>query len=110
MQAAANAIIAESSSSTVNHTPGDQLNLEPHKPEATSTLTTATAPGHWVLARLGKKILRPGGLAATRMLLSQMNITRTDHMVEFAPGLGVTAQMILDKKPASYTAVERDVP
>lgn len=73
-----------------------------------SILSTAHAPGHWVLARLGKKVLRPGGLAATGILLRQMNITMRDAVVEFAPGLGLTAQMILEKSPASYTAVERD--
>lgn len=73
-----------------------------------SVLSTPHAPGHWVLARLGKKVLRPGGLAATRILLRQISITRSDAVVEFAPGLGLTAQMILEKNPASYTAVERD--
>jgi hypothetical protein len=80
-----------------------------HKSDA-STLKPAHAPGHWVLARLGKKVLRPGGLGATRMLLKQMNITRRDDVVEFAPGMGLTAEMILQSSPASYTGVERDVP
>lgn len=87
------------------------IHVEKHKPflkTDTSTLGSAHAPGHWVLARLGKKVLRPGGLGATRLLLTQMNITRADDVVEFAPGLGLTAQMILAKQPASYTAVERD--
>lgn len=75
-----------------------------------STLDPAHAPGHWVLARLGKKVLRPGGLAATRLLLQQMNITRSDSVVEFAPGMGLTAEMILKYNPASYTAVDRDLP
>jgi hypothetical protein len=26
-------------------------------------------PGHWVLARMGKRVLRPGGLELTRRLL-----------------------------------------
>lgn len=74
----------------------------------TSQLDSAHAPGHWVLAQLGKKVLRPGGLEATRILLRQMNITSADHVVEFAPGLGITAKMILQHSPASYTAIERD--
>ncbi len=77
---------------------------------AQSTLPTNHASGHWVLARLGKKVLRPGGLEATRILLKQMKITSSDDVVEFAPGLGLTAEMILQNRPASYTAVERDAP
>ena len=84
-------------------------NKAPHRADQ-STLPTNHASGHWVLARLGKKVLRPGGLGATRMLLKQMNITRRDDVVEFAPGLGITAEMILQNNPASYTAIERDAP
>ncbi len=81
--------------------------MQPEK-VCTSQLDSAHAPGHWVLAQLGKKVLRPGGLEATRILLRQMNITTADDVVEFAPGLGLTAKMILEHSPASYTAVERD--
>ena len=64
--------------------------------------------GHWLLAKMGKRVLRPGGLELTRQMLSILNIARDDHVVEFAPGLGVTAQMTLAKNPASYTAIERE--
>ena len=53
-------------------------------------------PGHWLLASLGKTVLRPGGIQMTRQML-----------VEFAPGLGITAKMTLENKP-TYTAIERD--
>ncbi|MFV0415937.1 MAG: class I SAM-dependent methyltransferase [Chthoniobacterales bacterium] len=65
-------------------------------------------PGHWLLARLGKRVLRPGGIEMTRQLLSTLAISSSDKVVEFAPGLGSTARMTLAKNPASYTAVERD--
>jgi SAM-dependent methyltransferase len=65
-------------------------------------------PGHWLLARLGKKVLRPGGLELTRQLLGGLQIGSEDAVVEFAPGLGATAQLALEKQPASYVAVERD--
>ena len=68
----------------------------------------AKMPGHWVLARLGKRVLRPGGIGLTRQMLAALRITPSDHVVEFAPGLGMTAQMALACGPASYTAVERD--
>ncbi len=80
---------------TAHETPGERLDM-------------AKMPGHWALARIGKRVLRPGGLEMTRELLSAVKICASDHVVEFAPGLGITAQMTLQAKPASYTAVERD--
>lgn len=71
-------------------------------------LSTEKMPGHWLLARLGKRVLRPGGLELTGRLLSRLNIGPTDDVVELAPGFGVTAGLILEKKPSSYRGVERD--
>jgi hypothetical protein len=65
-------------------------------------------PGHWVLARMGKRVLRPGGLELTRWLLDRLAVSAIDDVVEFAPGLGVTARMTLARRPRSYVAVERD--
>lgn len=65
-------------------------------------------PGHWVLASLGKKILRPGGLQMTRQMLTDLNIGEQDEVVEFAPGLGLTAQITLQKNPLHYVAVEQN--
>ena len=69
---------------------------------------TQTAPGHWVLAQLGKKVLRPGGKALTQKMLAGLKITQTDDVVEFAPGLGFTAQLCLAEQPKSYTAIEQN--
>src|SRR5688572_1087831 len=71
-------------------------------------LKTQKMPGHWVLARLGKRVLRPGGRELTRRMLKALRISTKDEVVEFAPGMGITAQLTLRAKPASYTAVERD--
>ena len=68
----------------------------------------AHMPGHWVLARLGKRVLRPGGIKMTRQLLEALQTGPADDVVEFAPGMGATARMTLSTQPASYTAVERD--
>ena len=65
-------------------------------------------PGHWVLARLGKRVLRPGGMELTRRMLKALRVSPQDDVVEFAPGMGITAQLTLQASPASYTAVERD--
>ena len=65
-------------------------------------------PGHWLLARLGKRVLRPGGRELTQQMLNGLSIQSSDDVVEFAPGLGFTAQLTLNQNPASYTAIERD--
>jgi len=65
-------------------------------------------PGHWVLARLGKRVLRPGGMQLTRRMLGALRIEPADDVVEFAPGMGVTARLAIELDPTSYTAVERD--
>lgn len=69
---------------------------------------TGKMPGHWLLARLGKRVLRPGGVEMTRRMLDELGICERDDVVEFAPGLGATARMVLERNPASYTGVERD--
>lgn len=64
--------------------------------------------GHWVLVRAGKRVLRPGGLALTRRMIDALSISSDDRVVEFAPGMGVTARMVLRRKPFQYWGVERD--
>jgi hypothetical protein len=71
-------------------------------------LRTEKMPGHWVLARLGKRVLRPGGMQLTRRMLEALRIKRGDDVVEFAPGMGITARLTIELGPASYIAVERD--
>lgn len=68
---------------------------------------TENAAGHWVLARAGKRVLRPGGLALTRQLLDRCSPGGRD-VVELAPGLGRTAREIVAQHPRSYTGVDRD--
>ena len=67
----------------------------------------SNAPGHWVLARVGKRVLRPRGLELTLQMLSNARLTGA-RVVEFAPGLGRTATEILAARPASYTGIEKD--
>src|SRR5665213_2941024 len=64
--------------------------------------------GHWVLARVGKRVLRPGGVELTRQMLAALAIGPQDRVVEFAPGLGATARTVLQKRPQAYWGVERD--
>lgn len=67
-----------------------------------------TAAGHWVLARAGKRVLRPGGLKLTKAMLAAAKLPGA-RVVEFAPGLGRTAQLIVAESIASYVGVDRDV-
>lgn len=64
------------------------------------------AQGHWILAKMGKKVLRPGGKELTQKLISALKITPQDDMVEFAPGLGFTARLALASHPKSYIGVD----
>lgn len=65
-------------------------------------------PAHWLLARLGKRVLRPGGRGATRWLIERAGVGPSDDVIELAPGLGTTARELLARKPRSYAGVERD--
>jgi hypothetical protein len=58
-------------------------------------LKTEKMPGHWVLARLGKRVLRPGGMELTRRMLERLAIKPSDEVIEFAPGMGTTARLTL---------------
>lgn len=65
-----------------------------------------TAPGHWILARMGKKVLRPGGKDLTLKLMRALCISPQDDVVEFAPGLGFTASLALESNPKSYLGID----
>ncbi len=82
--------------------------LNDHAPLPGSALDSDRMPGHWLLARMGKRVLRPGGVGMTARLLDGVAIGRTDDVLEVAPGLGATTKLLLDAKPASYVGVDRD--
>lgn len=65
-----------------------------------------TRQGHWILAKMGKKVLRPGGKELTMKLIDNLDINSKDDIVEFAPGLGFTANITLKKVPKTYTGIE----
>ncbi|QEF97785.1 hypothetical protein Mal15_18290 [Stieleria maiorica] len=70
-------------------------------------LDASKMPGHWLLARMGKRVLRPGGIEMTRRMLDSLSISSSDTVVELAPGMGATARLTLAFRPAAYIAVER---
>lgn len=65
-----------------------------------------TRQGHWLLSKMGKRVLRPGGKELTLRLLNGMHFQPTDDVIEFAPGTGYTAFQVLQKHPKTYTGVE----
>lgn len=66
------------------------------------------AQGHWILAKMGKRVLRPGGKELTQKLVDGLNITKQDNIVEFAPGMGYTASLTIAKSPLTYTGIDAD--
>lgn len=72
------------------------------------TLDIEKAPSHYLLAAIGKKVLRPGGKELTTKLIESLNISNQDKVMEFAPGQGFTTEMVLKKHPASYIGIDLD--
>lgn len=62
--------------------------------------------GHWLLAKLGKKVLRPGGMEMTTHLIDCATPTSQDRIVEFGPGVGKTASLLLAHNPREYIGVD----
>ncbi|OBH80074.1 methyltransferase [Mycobacterium mantenii] len=85
--------------------PGQRAGSE--LPLPSSSRADDAVAGHWLLARLGKRVLRPGGVELTRTLLSSAELTGAD-VVELAPGLGRTATEIVARAPRSYVGAEGD--
>jgi len=65
-----------------------------------------TRQGHWLLSKMGKRVLRPGGKELTLKLIANMDFNDKDDVIEFAPGIGYTAFRVLQKIPRTYTGVE----
>lgn len=65
-------------------------------------------PGHWLLARMGKKVLRPGGRKLTLRMIETLGISTADSVVEFAPGMGSTAKLVFAHKPRMYFGIDQN--
>ena len=50
-----------------------------------SNKTINSEQGHWLLAKMGKRVLRPGGKELTLKLVNELDIGHKDAVVEFAP-------------------------
>lgn len=93
----------KSSGSKKIRVPETPKNKRPHKKVEPKMNTDQ---GHWILAKMGKRVLRPGGKELTLKLINNLSISSNDDIVEFAPGMGYTAALALHKNPKSYTGIE----
>lgn len=87
--------------------PAQRPPLDSAAPRLGGDVALARMPAHWMLGRLGKKVMRPGGLQLSLRMIEALNIGPEDDVVDFWPGLGVTTERMLARGPRSYLAVER---
>jgi cyclopropane fatty-acyl-phospholipid synthase-like methyltransferase len=74
----------------------------------TATLNFATAPGYQVLAAAGKRILRPGGKAATEQLLTWADFQPGETVLELAASFGESAIAIAKRFNVRVVGVEKN--
>ncbi|MEM9246235.1 MAG: class I SAM-dependent methyltransferase [Cyanobacteria bacterium P01_F01_bin.153] len=71
-------------------------------------LNLQTAPGHQVLAKAGKKLLRPGGRRATEQLFQWANFQPEDSVLELAASFGHSAIALAQSYGVNVVGVERN--
>lgn len=74
----------------------------------TTTINFATAPGHEVLAAAGKKILRPGGKAATEQLFAWADFQPGETVLELAASFGESAIAIAKRFDVKVVGIEKN--
>lgn len=73
-----------------------------------STINIATATGHQVMAAAGKKILRPGGKAATEQLFRWAEFKPGDTVLELAASFGYSAIALAKQYGVRVVGVEKN--
>ncbi|WP_373534111.1 cyclopropane-fatty-acyl-phospholipid synthase family protein [Microcoleus sp.] len=73
-----------------------------------TTLNFKTAPGHVVLAAAGKTMLRPGGKAATEMLLELADFKPGDTVLELAASFGYSSIALAERFGVKVVGVEKN--
>ncbi len=77
-------------------------------PMTNATLNFKTAPAHQVLAAAGKKILRPGGCAATEQLFEWANFQPGQTVLELASSFGYSAIALAQRFGVRVVGVEKN--
>jgi predicted O-methyltransferase YrrM len=73
-----------------------------------STIDFETAPGHQVMAAAGKKILRPGGKAATEQLFQWADFQPGETVLELAASFGYSAIALAKRYGVRVVGVEKN--
>ncbi|HIK14432.1 MAG TPA: methyltransferase domain-containing protein [Leptolyngbyaceae cyanobacterium M33_DOE_097] len=73
-----------------------------------STINFETAPGHQVMAAAGKKILRPGGKAATEQLFQWAGFKPGETVLELAASFGYSAIALAKRYGVQVVGVEKN--
>lgn len=73
-----------------------------------TSLNLNTAPGHHVLAAAGKKTLRPGGQAATEMLIEWADLQPGETVLELAASFGYSAIALAQRYGVRVVGVEKN--
>lgn len=73
-----------------------------------TTLNLQTAPGHAVLAAAGKKMLRPGGKAATEMLFEWADFQPGETVLELAASFGYSSIALAERFGVKVVGVEKN--
>lgn len=73
-----------------------------------TTFNLHTAPGHQVLAAAGKKILRPGGRAATAQLFEWADFQPDQTVLELASSFGYSAIALAQRYGVRVMGVEKN--
>lgn len=73
-----------------------------------ATLHWQTAPGHQVLAAAGKKILRPGGRAATEQLMQWAAFQPDQTVLELAASFGYSAIALAQRYHVRVVGIEKN--
>jgi predicted O-methyltransferase YrrM len=73
-----------------------------------STINFATATGHQVMAAAGKKILRPGGKAATEQLFQWAEFRPGETVLELAASFGYSAIALAKRYGVRVIGVEKN--
>ncbi|MGG6298198.1 SAM-dependent methyltransferase [Leptolyngbya sp. AN02str] len=73
-----------------------------------TTLHVETATGHQVMAAAGKKILRPGGKAATQQLCQWANFQPGETVLELAASFGYSAIALAKQYGVTVVGIEKN--
>jgi len=73
-----------------------------------ATLNLQTAPGHQVLAAAGKRILRPGGRAATQQLFRWAEFKPGEMVLELAASFGDSAIALAKRYGVCVVGIEKN--